>query len=316
MLENKTILVTGGAGHVGSHIVDELLKKNVKKVIVYDSLSSGNVNNLPKDSRVELHKNDIRDYEDLLPSMDGCDYVFHTASVLLLEGNIHPEKAIDINIKGTYNVIKASIESGVKKVIFSSSASVYGDPIYIPVDEDHPYNSELVYGTTKIAGEHLFRDYYKSNKLDFVGLRYYNIYGPRIHYKGSYMQIVPKWVDCILKGDPLVIYGDGSQTMDMIYVTDVARANILALESDATNTFINIGTGKSTSVLQVAKMLIQITGKNSYITYVPQDVNLVKRRQCSTDRAKKLIGFEYSIDVIEGLNKYYDWRLEQMELEK
>jgi len=309
-LEGSKVLVSGGAGHIGSHIVDELLAKNVEKVIVYDNLAEGRVSNLQNDARIELIRRDIRDYEDLSIAMKDVDYVFHTASILLLECRDHPDKAIDINIKGTFNVIKASIDSGVKKVIFSTTGSVYGDPSYLPMDELHPFNSETFYGTTKIAGEHLFRDYYRSHELKYVGLRYFNIYGPRQHYKGAYAQIIPRWVDRIEAGEPLVIHGDGSQTMDMTYVSDVARANVLALESDVTNDFINIGTGESWSILQLAEIMKEISGQDLPFTFIPQDVNLVKRRKCSTEKAKDLIGFEYKIDVRTGLRMYFDWRQE------
>lgn len=319
-LDSTIVMVTGGAGHLGSHIVDELLTKNVSKIKIYDNMSEGresNLKRLPKDAPIELIRDDIRDYEDLEIAMKGVDYVFHTASLLLLECRDHPYKAIDVNIKGTYNVIHAAIESGVKKIIFSSSSSVHGEPLYTPVDEDHPMNSEIMYGTTKIAGEHLFRDHYKSHDLEYIGLRYFNIYGPRQHYKGAYAQIVPRWVDQIFAGQPITIYGDGSQTLDMIYVTDVAKANILALESNVTNDFINIGTGISSSVLEIANALQDIAndhrpafarGKLS-ITFIPQDINLIKRRQCNTAKAERLINFKYSIGLKEGLRNYYEWRI-------
>ena len=309
MLENSTIMVTGGAGHIASHIVDELLKEDVKRIIVYDNMCEGRVSNLANDSRIELIRRDIRDREDLDIAMKGVDYVFHTASVLLLECRDHPDKAIDVNIRGTYNVIKAAIDSCVKKLIFSSSGSVYGEPVVVPMEETHPYNSETFYGTTKIAGEHLLIDHHRSHGLQFVGLRYFNVYGPRQHYKGAYAQIIPRWVDRIFANEPLVIFGDGSQTMDMTYVSDIARANVLALKSGITHDFVNVGTGHQWSILQLANIMKEITGKNLDITFIPQDVNLVKRRQCSTEKAKELMGFEYEVDVHRGLEMYYNWRL-------
>ena len=308
MLENSTVLVTGGAGFIGSHIVEEVLKSNPKKVIVYDNLSEGRVSNLPNDKRIELVRRDIRDIDDLHTSMYGVDFVFHTASTLLLESRDRPSKAIDVNIKGTYNVIKSAAETSVRKIIFSSSGSVYGQPLYVPMDEDHPYNSELLYGTTKITGEHLLKDWYKSHGLPFVALRYFNIYGPRQHYIGAYAQIIPKWIDNIEVGEPIVIYGDGSQSMDMTYVTDVARANVLALESNATHDFINIGTGKEWTILQLSDIMKEIVGEDLQIEFVPKDVSLVTRRQCSTEKAEKLIDFKYQIDIRTGLRSYWNWR--------
>jgi UDP-glucose 4-epimerase len=177
------------------------------------------------------------------------------------------------------------------------------------MDENHPYNSETLYGTTKIAGEHLCRDFYREYGLQYIGLRYFNVYGPRQHYKGAYAQIVPRWIDLLQAGEPLTIHGDGSQTMDMTYVSDVARANILALQSDVTNDFINVGTGKATSVLEVAQIMMEITGSKIPIKYISQDVNLVKHRQCSTEKAKRLIGFEAAVSVKEGIKRYYEWRM-------
>jgi UDP-glucose 4-epimerase len=313
-IQGSRILVTGGAGHIGSHIVDELLRSGAGKVVVYDNLSAGRDSNLahiPRDGRLELVRNDIRDYEDLEVALCGCDYVFHVASVLLLECRDRPLKALDVNIRGTFNVLHASVKAGVKKVIFSSTGSVYGEPLYLPMDENHPYNSETIYGTTKISGEHLCRDFYREHGLQYVGLRYFNVYGTRQHYKGAYAQIIPRWIDCIRAGEPLVIHGDGTQTMDMTFVTDVARANVLALKSGVTNDFINVGTGKATSVSEVAALMMEITGHKIPITYVQQDVNLVKKRQCSIEKANRLIGFEACIDVREGIRLYYEWRQER-----
>lgn len=310
MLENSTVMVTGGAGHIGSHIVEEVLNKNPKKVIVYDNLAEGRVSNLPNDARIELVRRDIRDIEDLTNAMTDVDFVFHTASVLLLECRNHPDKAIDVNIKGTYNVIKTAAESGVEKIIFSSSGSVYGQPLYMPMDETHPYNSELLYGTTKITGEHLLRDFYRSHGLEFVALRYFNVYGPRQHYKGSYTQIIPKWIDKIEAGEPLVVYGDGSQSMDMTYVTDVARANVLALESGVTHDTINIGTGKEWTIIQLANIMREIAGQDLPITFVPKDTSLVTKRLCSIEKAEKYINFKYQIDIHTGLKSYWNWRQE------
>lgn len=307
-IEGSRVLVTGGAGHIGSHVVDELLQAGVGQVVVYDNLSEGRLSNLAHDGRLKIVRDDIRDYEDLEVAMRGCDYVFHVASVLLLECCDRPVKALEVNIQGTFNVLRAAVEAGVEKVIFSSTGSVYGEPSYLPMDEDHPYNSELLYGTTKIAGEHLFRNFYRAHGLEYVGLRYFNVYGPRQHYKGAYAQIVPRWYDRIQAGEPLVIHGDGSQTMDMTYVTDVAWANVLALQSEVTNDFINIGTGKAWSVLEVAEILMEIIGRTVPLTYVPRDVNLVMRRQCSTEKARELIGFEAQTGIREGIRHYCEWR--------
>jgi nucleoside-diphosphate-sugar epimerase len=310
-IAGSRVFVTGGAGHIGSHIVDQLLQAGPAQVVVYDNLCEGRESNLAHlagDPRVMLVRDDIRDPEDLEPAMRGCEYVFHVASVLLLECRDHPVKAIEVNIRGTFNVLQAAVNTGVKKVVFSSTGSVYGEPVRVPMDEDHPYNSETIYGTTKIAGEHLLRDFHRAHGLEFVALRYFNVYGPRQHYKGAYAQIVPRWVDRLAAGEPLVIHGDGSQTMDMTYVSDIARANVLALESVVTNDFVNVGTGIATSVLEVANELQEIMGVQVPLSFVSQDVNLVKRRQCATEKAKRLLGYEAKVSAREGLRRYCEWR--------
>ena len=305
-VKGSRVLVTGGAGHIGSHIVDELIAAGVGSILVYDNLAEGRAFNLP--GGAEPRRRDIRDYEDLEAAMVGCDYVFHIASVLLLECRVRPRKALEVNVMGTFNVLQAAVAVGVKKVIFASTGSVYGEPLYLPMDEEHPYNSETLYGTTKIAGEHLLRNFYQTHGLEYVGLRYWNVYGPRQHYKGAYTQIVPRWFDRIQAGKPLVIHGDGSQTMDMTYVTDTARASVLALQSAVTNDFINVGTGKATSVLEVAEIMTEIAGHDLPLTHITQDVNLVKCRQCAVEKAQKLIGFEAQISVREGIRRYWEWR--------
>jgi UDP-glucose 4-epimerase len=310
-LKGSTVLVTGGAGHIGSHVVDGVLAEGADKVIIYDNFAEGKLHNLDQAmaaGRVQLVTRDLRDYDDLEAATMGCDFVFHTASIMLLEARERPQKAIEVNIGGTFNVLKAAVKAGVQKVIFSSSGSVYGEPLYVPMDEDHPYNNETMYGATKIACEHFLRNFYRDHKLKFVGLRYFNVYGTRQHIKGAYAQIVPRWYDMMTNGESVTIFGDGEQTMDMTYVSDVARANILAAKSDAGHDFLNVGTGESTSVNQVFGILKDLAGYSLTPTYKPVDVNLVKRRQCSPVKAEQTIGFRSTVTVPEGLRLYVEWR--------
>lgn len=314
-LNGSRVLVTGGAGHIGSHVVDAVLAEGASKVVVYDNFAEGNLRNLQPaldTNRTELVCRDIRDYEDLEAAMKGCDFVFHTASIMLLEARDRNRKAIDTNIIGTFNVLQAAAKSGVRKVIFSSTGSVYGEPLRIPMDEDHPYNNETMYGATKIAGEQFCRNFHREHKLAFVGLRYFNVYGSRQHIKGAYAQIVPRWYDLMSTGQQITIFGDGSQTMDMTYVEDVARANVLAAKADAVADFFNVGTGVSTSVRQVFEYLKSLLGYDDDPVYVERDVNLVKRRQCSTVKAERVLGFKAAVAVPQGLEKYVEWR-EQLE---
>ena len=311
-IKNSTIMVTGGAGHIGSHIVDELLKEGVKKIVIYDNLSEGresNLEHIKEKEKLVLFRDDVRDYGDVEEAMKDCDYVFHVASVLLLEAKAKPRKAIDINIIGTYNIIKAALKTGIKKIVFTSTGSVYGDPSYLPTDENHPYNSETIYGTTKIAGEHLFRDFHKSDGLSYVGLRLHNVYGPRQHYKGAYAQIIPRWLDIMNAGsEGVTIFGDGMQTMDMTYVIEVAKAHVLALKSNVNEGFINIASGRQVSVKYLFDLMKELTNYKFRPKYSHSDSNVVKIRQASTEKAEKLIGFKLKIQIEEGIPLYYEWR--------
>lgn len=312
-LRNSTVLVTGGAGTVGSHVVDALIAEQAKKIIVYDNFSAGNQENLREAlaqslTDVQVVVGDVLHREDLDEAMQGVNYVFHQASVLLLESMKKPQKAIDVNIQGSFNVFEASLKAGVKKVVWASSASVFGDPLRLPVDEDHPFNNKTFYGATKIAAEAIATSLNFSQGLKHVGLRYYNIYGPRQGIRGAYAQILPRWCERIERGEPIIIFSDGSQSMDLIYVRDIARANICALKSDCTNDFFNIGTGIETTVKQLAHLLLDVTGCKLPAVYEPHDVNLVKRRQCSTVRAKEKMGFVAQTSLRAGLLEYWQWR--------
>ena len=310
-LKGSRVLVTGGAGHIGSHVVDAILAEGASRVVVYDNFAEGNLRNLKlalETDRVDVVTRDIRDYEDLETSMKGCDFVFHTASIMLLEARVFPRKAIETNITGTFNVLQAAAKHGVHKVVFSSTGSVYGEPRYLPMDENHPYNNETIYGATKIAGEQLCRNFQREHKLAFAALRYFNVYGTRQHIKGAYAQIVPRWYDLMTNGQPITIFGDGSQTMDMTYVEDVARANVLAAKADVSADFFNVGTGTATSVKHVFDYLKELVSYDLQPIFQECDVNLVKRRQCSTEKAERVLGFKAQVSVPEGLEKYVEWR--------
>lgn len=310
-LEGSRVLVTGGAGHIGSHIVDAVLAEGAGRVLVFDNFAEGNSGNLQaalQSGRAEVLTRDIRDYEDLEVAMKDVDYVFHTASIMLLEARLRPAKALETNINGTFNVLRAAAKCGVRKVIFSSTGSVYGEPLLLPMDENHPYNNETIYGATKIAGEQFCRNFHREHGLSFVALRYFNVYGPRQHTQGAYAQIVPRWYDFMSKQAPITIFGDGSQTMDMTYVQDVARANVLAAESPATADFFNVGTGIATSVLDVFHYMKEFFDYDLSPVFEGRDVNLVKRRQCSTEKAERELGFKAEVAVKDGLKSYVGWR--------
>ena len=243
-LDNSRILVIGGAGFVGSHIVDQLLEEPVREVVVLDNFVRGTRENLSPaaaDERVRIVDGSLLDTELLAELMAGTDYVFHLAALWLFECVHEPRSAVEVNIVGTFNVMEAAQAAGVKKVVYSSSASVYGDALETPMTEEHPFNNRTTYGATKIAGEQLFRAFNEQHGLDYVGLRYMNVYGPRMDYKGTYVSVIMKVLDKIEAGEAPQIFGDGSQAYDFVHVGDVARANILALKSNATDVNLNVG---------------------------------------------------------------------------
>jgi UDP-glucose 4-epimerase len=312
-IEDSRVLVVGGAGFVGSHIVDQLLAEPVREIVVLDNLVRGTRNNLAgalKDDRVTLVEGSVEDIDLLHNLMRGTDYAFHLAALWLYECVHEPRSALEVNVVGTYNVIEAAADAGVKKVVYSSSASVYGDAAFTPMTEDHPFNNRTMYGATKIAGEQFFRAFNEQRGLDYAGMRYMNIYGPRMDYKGTYVSVIMKVLDRIDAGEPPVIFGDGSQAYDFVHVSDVARANILAMQADASDEFFNIGIGVKTTIRELVDRLLEITGSNLEPEYRPQEQMFVTHRVGSTEKAEDLIGFRAAISLDDGLRSVVAWRRE------
>jgi UDP-glucose 4-epimerase len=310
-LENSRVLVIGGAGFIGSHIVDQLTAEPVREIVVLDNYVRGTPGNLEsalQDDRVTAVEGSILDRELLARLMEGTDYVFHLAALWLYECVHEPRAAIEHNILGTFNVIEASQQAGVKRVVYSSSASVYGDAVETPMTEDHPFNLRNTYGATKLAGEMLFRSFNEQHGLDYVGLRYMNVYGPRMDYKGTYVSVIMKVLDKIEAGEPPEVFGDGSQAYDFVHVADVARANVLALKSDATDVNLNVGTGVKTTIRELVDALLEITGSDLEPKYLPQEEMFVTHRVGSTELAEKLIGFRAEIPYRDGLRSVVEWR--------
>lgn len=311
ILENSSILVIGGAGFVGSHIVDKLVLEPVNEIIVLDNFIRGSRKNLIQavnDDRVKIIAGSIMDIELLQSLMRKSDYVFHLAALWLYECGNNPREAIDVNIIGTYNVIETAQAAGVKKVIYSSSASVYGDALFTPMTEDHPFNNRTMYGATKIAGEQFLRVAHEQHGLDYVGLRYMNIYGPRMDYRGTYVSVIMKVLDRIEQGLSPIIFGDGSQSYDFIHVDDVARANVLALKSPATDEFVNIGMGVKTTINELVHQLLSITGSDLSPEYRPTEYMYVTNRIGSTEKARELLDFQAKICLEDGLPTVVKWR--------
>ena len=319
-LEGAKILVIGGAGFIGSFIVKELLKEPVSEIIIYDNFTRGKIENI-KDSLqtnrcyVYPYGGDIREIDILDKAVEGVDYVFHLAAMWLLHCKDFPRTAFEVNIAGTFNVLEACVKHKVKKLIYSSSASVYGDAVEVPMTESHPFNNKNFYGATKIAGEAMCTAFNDRYGLNVIGLRYMNVYGPGQDQHAVYSGVVPIMLNKIEAGEPPVINGDGTQAYDFIYVEDVARANVLALKSDVNFGYYNVGTGVQTTIKELCDTILEL--KNStleviYKPYSPDDARaLVKNRIGSTEKAEKELGFRYKYSVREGLQKLIEWRKEK-----
>lgn len=309
-LQSQKIVVVGGAGFVGSHIVDQLLAEPVREILVLDNFVRGMRGNLAgaaADPRVRLVEGSITDRGWLDEQLRGAGGVFHLAALWLYECVHEPRAALDVNVVGTYNVIEACERAHVKRVVYSSSASVYGDAMVTPMTEDHPFNNRTMYGATKIAGEQFFRAFYEQHRLDYVALRYMNIYGPRMDDKGAYVSVIVKVLDRMARGERPVIFGDGSQAYDFIHVEDVARANILAMKSGATDTAFNIGCGVKTTINELVMRLIALTGSSLTAEYRPQEQMFVTHRVGSTGKAAAELGFTARVSLDEGLRRTVEW---------
>jgi len=310
-LDGSTVAVIGGAGFIGSHVVDQLLQEPVERVIVVDNFVRGTRGNLAqacRDPRVEVREGSILDLPFLEQVMEESDYAFHLAALWLHECVHHPREAVNVNAVGTFNVVETAQRANVRKVVYSSSASVYGDALSIPMTEEHPFNNRTLYGATKIAGEQFFRAFNEQHGLDYVGLRYMNVYGPRMDYKGTYVSVIMKVLDRIEAGEPPLVFGDGSQAYDFVHVEDVARANILALTSDASDVFLNVGMGVQTTINELVERLLSLTGSDLRPEYLPQEQMFVTNRIGSTELAETLIGFRARIELDEGLASVIEWR--------
>lgn len=316
-LAGKKLVVIGGAGLIGSHTVDLLVHKDVREIVIYDNFTRGvpaNVAQALEDPRVRVFEagGDITQTDILDKALEGADGVFHFAALWLLQCHDFPRAAFDVNIRGTFNVMEACVRQGVKRLVYSSSASVYGDAVTEPMTEDHPFNNTNFYGATKIAGEAMLRAFHARYNLPFVGLRYMNVYGPRQDYRGAYIAVIMKMLDAIDRGQPLTLYGDGSQAYDFVYVGDCARANVCAMEADATDRFYNVGTGRRTSIKELADMLIAMTGTGVGIRYEPAGLTFVRNRIGCPKRARDEIGFVAQTSLEDGLRRLIDWRSSHM----
>ena len=319
-LQDARVLVIGGAGFIGGFVVAELLKEPVKEVIIYDNFSRGKMENIEeslKDPRCSIYPygGDIREIDVLDTAMEGIDYVFHLAAMWLLHCKDYPRTAFDVNIAGTFNVLESCVKHKVKKLIYSSSASVYGDAVEVPMTEEHPFNNRNFYGATKISGEAMCTAFNDRYGLNVIGLRYMNVYGPGQDQHAVYSGVVPIMLNKIEAGESPTINGDGSQAYDFIYVEDVARANIAALKADKEFGYYNVGTEVQTTIKELCDTILELKNSNLEVTYIPYSEDdarqLVQNRIGSAKKAKEDIGFEYKYSLREGLSKLIEWRKEK-----
>ena len=316
-IKNSNILVIGGAGFIGSFVVAELLKHDVNKVIVYDNFARGNPDYLLeqlKDSRCSIYKNggDIRDVDILNDAVSEVDFVICLAAMWLLHCKDYPRTAFEVNIKGTFNVLEACVKNNIKKLVWSSSASVYGDAVELPMTEDHPFNNKNFYGASKIAGEAMATAFNDRYGLKVIGLRYMNVYGPHQDQTAAYTGVVPILLNKIQANESPTINGDGSQAYDFIYVEDVARANVKALISDVEFGMYNVGTEVQTSIKKLCDTILKLKKSNLKVEYRPYTEDdarsLVQNRIGSRKKAENELGFKFKYDLKEGLQKLIDWR--------
>lgn len=316
-LKNARVLVIGGAGFIGGFVVRELLKEPVKEVIIYDNFTRGKLENIEeslKDSRCFIfpYGGDIKDIDILDKAMEGIDYVFHLAAMWLLHCKDFPRTAFEVNIAGTFNVLEACVKHKIKKLIYSSSASVYGDAVNIPMTEAHPFNNKNFYGATKIAGEAMCTAYNDRYGLEVIGLRYMNVYGPGQDQHAVYSGVVPIMLNKIDKNEQPIINGDGSQAYDFIYVEDIARCNIAAVKSNITLGYYNVGTEVQTTIKTLCDIILRLKHSTLEVIYKPYNADdtraLVQNRIGSKEKAEKELGFHYKYPLDEGLRKLIAWR--------
>ena len=316
-INGKKILVIGGAGFIGSHVVAELLKTNVREIVIYDNFARGKRSHISKylaDPRCRLYPNggDVRDIDLLNDAMQGADGVIHLAAMWLLHCKDFPRTAFHVNIEGTFNVLEACVKNNVQRLVYSSSASVYGDAVEVPMTEAHPFNNRNFYGASKIAGEAMCRAFQDRYGLSYVGLRYMNVYGPHQDQTAAYTGVIPIMLNKIDANEPPIINGDGTQAYDFIDVEDVARCNVNALEADVTDEFYNVGSGIQTSIKQLCDLILELKQSALKVTYKPYSADdarrMVQNRIGCPKKAERDLGFKYTYSLREGLERLIAWR--------
>ena len=311
-MRDKRVLVTGGAGLVGSHIVDLLTEAGAREIVILDSFVRGRIENLTSAisaGQVRVMRGDIRDRKAVAEAMRGIDIVFHQAAIRITQCAEDPRLALDVMATGTFNVIEAAVKAGVEKLVAASSASVLGMAEQFPTPESHhPYNNRTIYGAAKAFNEGLLRSFAEMHGLRYVALRYFNVYGPRMDVFGAYTEVLIRWMERLATGQAPVIFGDGLQTMDFVHVRDVARANILAARSMVTDEVFNVASGTETSLVELAQALARAMEVEITPAFAPQrKVNPVPRRLADTTRANSVLGFNAQVSLEDGLRDLVAW---------
>jgi UDP-glucose 4-epimerase len=311
-MRGERALITGGAGTVGSNIADQLVQAGVEEIIVLDNLVRGRRENLTwalANGPVRFVEGDIRDRKLVAELTRGIDVVYHQAALRITHCAAEPRLGLEVMVEGTYNVIEAALNEGVRRVVAASSASIYGLAEEFPTNESHhPYANDTFYGAAKTFNEGLLRSFHAMQDLDYVALRYFNVYGPRMDIHGVYTEVLVRWMERIEAGQSPLILGDGLQTMDFVYIDDIARANLLAAQIDHTDVVYNVASGTETSLLELAHMLIEVMGSDVSVEHGPErGVNKVPRRLADTTLAREQLGFEAQVDLEEGLRRLVDW---------
>ncbi|HEY7073033.1 MAG TPA: SDR family NAD(P)-dependent oxidoreductase [Acidimicrobiales bacterium] len=311
-LDGARVLITGGAGMIGSTIADRLARSTDVDIVVLDNFVRGRRANLASaeaSGRVEVIEGDIRDRETVAKAMSGVDVLFHQAAIRITQCAEEPRLALEVLVDGTFNVVEAAVDAGVRKAVVASSASVYGLAEEFPTTErQHPYDNRTLYGAAKAFNEGLLRSFNDMAGLDYVALRYFNVYGPRMDIFGVYTEVLVRWMERIAAGQPPLILGDGLQTMDFVYVDDVARANIAAAVAPVSDEVFNIASGTESSLRDLADALLRVMGSDLGVEYGPErKVNPVSRRLADTSAARERLGFEAEVDLDEGLRRLVHW---------
>ncbi len=315
-LSGARVVVTGGAGAVGSHIVDAAIAAGAREVIALDALVRGvpeNLSDALATGKARLVELDIRDREAVRANIEGADVVFHQAALRWTRCQEHPRECQEVMVDGTFNVLEAAADSKTKRVVLASSAVVYGEPTRLPLDEDQPVHGATIYAAAKIANEQMARAFAHLRDLPITALRYFNVYGPRMDVRSQYVEVMIRWLNLIDGGKPLTLFGDGSSSVDFVFIGDVVRANLLACETPATDAVVNVCSGVETRMKDLAQLLLEMTGSAAGMEFRPQPAGaLPARRYGDPRRAQELLGFRAETKLADGVRTLIAWRRSQL----